>query len=250
MKLFIDAVCDIGAVRKKNEDMVLVADRIFRNDSSVIEIDLDELDYPIMLGVSDGMGGHDAGEVASEIVLRRFAEETVNLAHDLSDIQLSAIYNKIAQETHEYIKHEGEVNRLKKGMGATLIGAIFYEGRIFYASAGDSRLYRFRKGYLRQISKDHSISEIQGLPRSRSHLIYNSIGGGESTFLDFHYIGDIILPDDVILICSDGLTDMLDDEELEELLMEDYSALDIVEMAKKAGGGDNISVIIVDVFEE
>ncbi|GJQ64023.1 MAG: protein phosphatase [Melioribacteraceae bacterium] len=250
MKLFIDAVCDIGAVRKKNEDMVLVADRIFRNDTAVVEINIDELEYPIMLGVSDGMGGHDAGEVASEIVLRKFAEATVNLGTNLNSLQLTSIFNKVAEETHEFIKTEGEKNRLKKGMGATLIGIVFYEGRLFYAGAGDSRLYRFRKGYLRQISKDHSISEIQGLPRERSHLIYNSIGGGESTFIDFHYIGDIILPDDVLLLCSDGLTDMLEDEELEELLIQDYSAEDIVELAKKSGGGDNISLIVVDVFED
>lgn len=248
MKLFIDAVCDIGAVRKKNEDMVLVADRIFRNDSTIVEIDVEELDYPIMIGISDGMGGHDAGEVASEIVLRSFAEETVNLESNLNLLQLSSIYNETAHETHKFIKEQGEKNRLKKGMGATLIGVVFYEGRVFYVGAGDSRLYRFRKGYLRQISKDHSISEIQGLPRKSSHLIYNSIGGGDSTFIDFHYIGDIILPDDILLLCSDGLTDMLDDEELEELLMQDYSAHDIVEIAKKSGGGDNISIIIVDVF--
>ncbi len=249
MRLYIEAVNDIGSVRSKNEDMILLGDKLIRNDSISFEINIDDLDSPFFVAVSDGMGGHNAGEVASEIVLTNFAQTSQSLPQNMNLLQLNSIFNKTTHLTHQYIKEEGAKHPEMSGMGATLLGVLFYERKIFYVSAGDSRLYRYRHGYLRQISKDHSISQMHGVPREQSHLIYNSLGGGESAFIDFHHISDIIMEDDLLMLCTDGISDMISDDLLEEHLEYDSTAVDLTNFAKQAGGKDNISLILIDFLE-
>ncbi|MCF8242693.1 MAG: protein phosphatase 2C domain-containing protein [Melioribacteraceae bacterium] len=248
MKLYIDAVCDVGSVRDKNEDMVLLVDEFFRNDVSRIEIKTTNGSRGFIFAVADGMGGHAAGEIASEIILSELSFTSQNISPNLNEDVLKSIFQNKVKEIHQKLLDEGKNDPEKYGMGATLIAVLFYQGKVFFFNAGDSRLYRFRRGFLKQLSRDHSLSAVAGVDRTVSHMILNSIGGGDNVFLDFEELTDNLIDDDVLLLCSDGLSDMIDDNKIEELLNENVSALKLVQEAKEAGGKDNISVILIRIM--
>jgi len=246
MYLFVDAASDVGNIRKKNEDMILVGEYLLRDAEQQFEIDLSLPGAPLLIAVADGMGGHSAGEIASELVLDKYLVLSRSLEPGLSFDNLSEKFEKITLEVHKALNEFSESDSTKKNMGSTIVALLFYDNKVFYINAGDSRLYRYRKGILRQVSRDHSISEIAGFERENSHVIYNSIGAGKDVFIDFEYISDILMEDDMLLLCSDGLTDMLDDKTIENLLRNDFGSNEIVDRAKKAGGEDNISLILVN----
>jgi PPM family protein phosphatase len=247
LNLNIDAVCDVGAVRTNNEDIISIDGMIFRNNSFQLTLEPTETNNRFLIAVSDGMGGHNAGEVASEIVLNElhlFKQELPeNISFDADNLKV--IFQNKVKEIHKKLNDEGKKDSSKRGMGATLIALLILNNRIYYFSAGDSRLYRFRRGILKKISKDHSLAELIGDARSKSHLILNSIGGGESVFIDFIEMTDQLLNEDSLLLCSDGLTDMLTDDEIENDLENNYSATTLCNKAKSAGGRDNISIVLV-----
>ncbi len=250
MKVIASAISDVGIVRTRNEDMVAVDDFIFRDSSYEKEYDLTIEKETIFFAVADGMGGHAAGDVASETVLKRLLPVIKHLPAGLDNANLKGILENSVKDIHEYLTQESKLDPAKRGMGSTLIALLIYEGRYYYFSAGDSRLYRFRRGLLKQISKDHSVSELFGKDRSDSHMIINSIGGGEDVFLEFNELTETVLPGDCWILCSDGVTDMLNDEELEVLLEETNPIDRIVESAKQKGGKDNISLILLNFILE
>ena len=132
-------------------------------------------------------------------------------------------------------------------MGTTFCGLLFYENLIFALNIGDSRLYRFRDEILRQLSTDHSMRALTGDPTLPSNQIYNSLGAGDVAFIDIENLTGRIHDDDLFLICSDGLCDMIPDEEIEQVLLNEPSAGKLVEAAKRAGGKDNVSVILLKI---
>ena len=246
MQLKIIAVSDKGCVQERNEDMILISNDIFRDGCKEILIDLNNENKKFFVAVADGMGGHNAGKVASEMVLRNMNEKINGLEMNLTEKDLSLKISEWVKEIHLDILNEGNKDINKKGMGSTLIGALFYNNKIYYLNVGDSRLYRLRNGYLMQISKDHSLREITGNKDIASNIIINSFGGGEKIFVDFASIGSKIFNDDILLLCSDGLSDELNDEEIEETLGNKENAVDeLLKKAKNKGGKDNISIILV-----
>jgi protein phosphatase len=114
-------------------------------------------------------------------------------------------------------------------------------------NCGDSRIYRFRDGQLTQLSTDHSLSNIMGRD-CRSGVITNCIGGGcKTSYIDMVQITSSIASSDVYLLCSDGLSDMLSNDEIERLLAEGADATSLCNAAEEAGGLDNVSVVVVHV---
>ena len=246
MQLKIIAVSDKGCVRAHNEDMILIGNDILRDGRKEILIDLNNENKKFFVAVADGMGGHNAGEIASEMVLRKINEKISSLEMNLTEKDLSLKISEWVKEIHSDILNEGNKDINKKGMGSTLIGALFYNTKIYYLNVGDSRIYRLRNGYLMQISKDHSLREITGNKDIASNIITNSFGGGEKIFIDFAPVGSKIFNDDVLLLCSDGLSNELSDDEIEEILGNKENTVDVLlNKAKSKGGNDNISIILL-----
>jgi protein phosphatase len=192
------------------------------------------------------MGGANAGEVASQIVLERVCERLYMLEEGLDEQNLKAAINSICIEIHKSIIHEGNNDSTKAGMGSTLIALLYYERKLYTIHAGDSRLYRFRNETLAQITQDHSLRELMSNSGAPSNVIFNSFGGGTSFFVDIEPAGKKVLDGDIFLLCSDGVTDMLSDEEIEEILCKEGFEDNILEQCKAKGGQDNISYVLVE----
>lgn len=132
-------------------------------------------------------------------------------------------------------------------MGCTLTGVIWHYGRIWLVNAGDSRTYRFREGMLRQLTTDETERGITGDPNANK-LLLNCLGGGTDGHLHVDSLDGKLLEGDVLLICSDGLNDMVSDEEIEAALLDGATAADLYRMACEGGGVDNTSVIIAKIL--
>lgn len=249
MKLKISAISDKGCVREHNEDMVLIGDDMFRDDKREVVVELQDK-TKFFVAVADGLGGHNAGEVASEIVLQKISEKIKTLEDGLTEKDIAEKISHWAREIHSYILNEGNKDISKKGMGSTLIGVLFYNNVAYYMNVGDSRLYRYRRGNLMQISRDHSLRELTGDEKVPSNIILNSFGGGEKIFVDCAPVGGKILNGDILLLCSDGLSNMVSDDEIEELLSDEKAIDKLLAKAKDRGGEDNISIVLIYIDAE
>lgn len=247
MLLKSEIYCDIGCVRTNNEDMILVGGEFFRDKSAKQIFELSDTARFAAI-VADGMGGHNGGEFASKITLRLFDDFLLELPEGLDDNGIVASLKKWTEKTHRIILDKSHELPEYEGMGTTFCGLLFLGETVFTLNIGDSRLYRFRDGILKQLTTDHSIQELTGDLSQESNQIYNSLGAGESVFIDIRNISGQIIEEDVYLICSDGLSDMLPDEKKEQILTENPSAEALVTAAKNAGGKDNISVILLKVI--
>lgn len=247
MKLRITAFCDVGCVRTNNEDMVLVGSKIIRDDSFQGAIELNEQRPIFLMAVADGMGGANAGEVASQIVLEGLLAKVHQLPSGLDAESLKTSIQTLCQEIHQSITSAGLQDSAKSGMGSTLVALLWYEGALYSVHAGDSRLYRFRNETLMQITEDHSMQKLVGNSEMPSNVIYNSFGGGSSFFVTVDPAGKKALDGDLFLLCSDGVTDMLSDEEIENILSHEGFEVVLLEQAKDKGGRDNISYVIAEV---
>jgi serine/threonine protein phosphatase PrpC len=249
MKLIINAICDKGNVRIKNEDMICVANDIFRNDSKHYEIELESSEFPILIAVADGMGGHKGGEYASEFVISEMNNSIFDLRNQICNENIRNYFKERITAIHQRLLDEGSQEAEKMGMGSTFIGLIFFRDSVYLINVGDSRFYRFRQGILSQLSRDHSLSEMTNNPSAPKNVIVNSFGGGKSIFFDFEDISKRIMHDDKILLCSDGLNTEIDDDLIEKMMDKDNASI-LVESAKSNGGKDNISVITIHCKNE
>jgi len=252
MIINIDSISNVGLVRKNNEDFVFDGARFIRDDKHNYSISVDFNTTKMFFAVADGMGGHNAGELASEILLTQLYSAVSNIFREptlLTQQELKVFFDTEVKRIHNLLVQEGINDPNNLGMGSTLISFIVYMGNYYSINAGDSRLYRMRDGFLKQLSKDHSYSSMFGNSRSSSHLIYNAVGGGDKVFIDFTNLTSKILPGDIVLLCSDGLTDMLEDEAIEEILNDDGNVEDLVNSAKQNGGADNISIVKLEILE-
>ncbi|MCQ2246894.1 MAG: protein phosphatase 2C domain-containing protein [Bacteroidaceae bacterium] len=248
--LSISANCNIGKQRQNNEDMLLIGNQQLRDDSLQTKANLTEQDRYI-LAVADGLGGHESGEVASEMVTKSLSEHFLSIPKGLSNQSLQFDLCQWLQCIHEEVNTDSlDNNVVVSPKGTTLVSLVFYENNVFWLNCGDSRLYRFRGGVLTQISKDHSLSNVTG-DLNESNVIVNCIGAGSNQcYMDFTDMTDRVISGDTYLLCSDGLTDMCSDEEIERVLLENGNANRLVDMARANGGVDNISVIVVSVEKE
>ena len=244
MLLKTDINCDIGRIRQNNEDIILLDGNLFRDNAKKHVFELSEKPRFAAV-VADGMGGHNGGEVASEIAAQRFDDFLLHLPGGLNEEELTGQIKQWVTETHQFILEKGYELPKYMGMGTTFCGMLFYEESILVVHVGDSRLYRFRGGILKQLTTDHSMRELTGDLSYPSGQIYNSLGAGDKAFADVIKLTGQVLDEDIFLVCSDGLSDMLSNEEIEQLLSHEPSAADLVNAANTAGGKDNISVILL-----
>ncbi|NLM06275.1 MAG: 23S rRNA (adenine(2503)-C(2))-methyltransferase RlmN [Tissierellia bacterium] len=244
MDLDISICSDKGLVREENEDSVLK--------------DLDAK-YPLFL-LADGMGGYNGGKFASskaiEISIEAIKNSLNNDGIDIKEILKSAI-----KEANAYIYKESINNSDLNGMGTTLIIACVYEGKLLIEHVGDSRVYLIRNGEINQITVDHSyVNELikngEITPEeAKTHPYRNKITravGTELTIESDSYEVDLV-EGDMFIVSTDGLTKMITDRGLLNLFLKNENkcnfANELVEVANKEGGRDNISVITIAINE-
>lgn len=243
MKLDIAANCIRGNKCRNNEDMILVGSAFLRDGSIDFSTDNPELLFAL---VSDGIGGHDHGEMASEFLMSRI-RESILPATDVGggfqswirsvNAEMESISSRLAMTRH---------------MGCTLSGLIWQENGVWVVNAGDSRTYRFRNGELLQLMEDHNFRRRSGYDfgPDRSKLV-NCIGAGASAEVDIRDISGDVQSGDVFLVCTDGLYEMLSEQDILNVFTENFdsaiSVARLTETAESAGGRDNISLIVVKV---
>lgn len=229
---FFGSRTEIGHVREHNEDSLVV--------------------MPPLFAVADGMGGHEAGEVASEIAISTLAE----LAPDHADA--SALAQAVMAANLNVIKAPREgIGR--EGMGTTLTAAILEKERLLIAQVGDSRAYLLHQGSLQQLTRDHSLmadmieagqlTEEEARVHPNRSVITRAIGSDPHMQPDIYELN--VETGDRILLCSDGICTMLEDPDIEHIMARTQSpqecADNLVEAALDAGGYDNATAVVVDV---
>lgn len=242
----ITASSNVGLVRLNNEDMILVRNKYVRDESYRTEIELDKCDRFVM-AVADGMGGYNGGEVASQEVLASLHFFIGDLPAKLTSAQFCEAMMEWVNSTNATINTKGELMPETKNMGTTLTGIIVYDKSVFWINCGDSRIYRLRDNKLSQISTDHSMHALYG-PECGSNAITNCIGAGcDYSYLDIFEITDDIRHGDVFMLCSDGMNDMVEDENIEQLLAIGCDALQMCQAAIDSGGFDNVSTCVIRI---
>lgn len=214
--------------------------------------------------LADGMGGYAAGEIASRLAVDEIRAELESALPHL-DVQSRTLTGAEIAEDMRFAARRANttiLNSAKKepdyeGMGATLVIAVMTAGRLFVGHLGDSRAYRYRAGRLEQLTRDHcwvdeQISQgalqIDALLDTRfKNIVTRALGIDTDVDLEVH--DHEALPDDIFLLCSDGLSDMLDDGQIEAVLAGGdplaVKASTLIDHANKNGGKDNISVILM-----
>ena len=223
---------DVGCVRDHNEDSLVVA--------------------PPLFAVADGMGGHAAGEVASEIAVNVLAELAPK------DLDGAALEHAVEEANHEIIRAARD-GRGREGMGTTLTACMLENERHVIAQVGDSRAYLLHHGKLQQLTRDHSlmadmIEAGQLTPEEARHhpqrsVITRALGSDPNTRPDMYEIN--VETGDRLLVCSDGLSSMIEDEQIEAVMRRvpdpQRCASQLVNEAIAAGGHDNVTVIVSNV---
>ena len=238
----MDTYCitDIGKRRSINEDCVYASDQPVGN-------------LPNLLIVADGMGGHNAGELASRFTVESIVDYIGKAAEDRPIPLLSyAIHH-----ANENVIEKAKTDKSLEGMGTTVVAATIQGSYLYVANVGDSRLYLIDKN-ITQITRDHSLVEemirVGELKReeARTHpdrnVITRAIGVKEPVRIDFF---DMKLEKgDIILLCSDGLTNMVEDRDILKIVKKSGSLKEaagrLVAEANKNGGKDNISVVLAE----
>ena len=243
LKFIWGAATDKGRVREENEDSFHIEPEIG------------------LFIVSDGMGGHLGGALASKIItddLPVIIETGLDKLRSTSQRSVRRLFKKAVGEQSKQLWLEGCSESGYKDMGATLVMIMFFEERIYIANLGDSRIYRLRDNRLLQISKDHSVvSElIQNGIIDSSEAETHGTQGQITKYMGMElperpFVRTFILKkSDRFLLCTDGLTDLVSDNEIAEVLT-NYMDLNrackiLVERANNSGGHDNITAVIVD----
>ncbi len=221
----------VGKVRKINEDAFCVKDG-----------------FAI---VSDGMGGHNKGEIASNMAISKMSDIISGGFEFSEDFIIKAI-----AETNSYIASESEKSAEYSGMGATLVCAMWQENEVIIANVGDSRGYLLSKGNISQITKDHSlvqtlvdsgkITKEQAKASEQKNIIYRAIGytGADPDIFRFN-----VENGDTVILCSDGLTNMIEDNDILSLSENEKNPAKLAEklanLANDKGGTDNITAVAV-----
>jgi protein phosphatase len=238
------AASDKGKVRPENEDSFIV-----------------EPEAGLLL-VADGIGGHRGGRLAADIVAEDLPVMIENKLGELTSSSPATVMTLLKQtisEQNRQLVMEGTSETGYKGMGATLVVTLLKDGRAYIANLGDSRMYRSRKGRLRQFSKDHSVvselvSEGKITPEeAENHAAANQIThyvGMEEEEVAPHVRSFALIKGDRLLLCTDGLTGEIDDGRITAILegrADCQAACEaLVSAANAAGGHDNITVIVID----
>ena len=229
---------DTGKIRDHNEDNVII---------------LENENHEYLLAVADGMGGHKAGEVASAIVINHLTEEFYGL-DSIGDKNIAIEFlRNIVTEMNSKIFDYTKENPDSKGMGTTFVCAIKTEQYLLYGNIGDSSGYVIKNHKMHKVTKDHTLVNLlvstgeltqeEAKYHPRKNVLMRALGANNPIDID---IFDVEPNIDGILLCSDGLTNMLTEEQIEKVLAEEETAEDavkkLINKANARGGNDNISV--------
>ncbi len=221
-----------------------------------------------ILVLADGMGGYQAGEVASEMAVRIVMEELLRYLPNFNDFvnnyqqahiwqQVSVLLERAIYHANLQIFSAAEQNSHYRGMGTTIVAAVLSASFISIAHVGDSRLYRLRGQEFKPLTKDHSVRQelidcgfytpAQARYAPNKNLVTRALGVGETVEVSVQT--QVVNANDIYLLCSDGLNDMLDDSEIYTALQRHphdliLAANALVDAANNAGGEDNISVLL------
>ena len=246
IELDISAASRTGCVRSQNEDMILVDNQFIRDDTYRKQAVLDN-DDRLLVALADGMGGHNRGDIASNDVLHNLQYFFFDIPSCLSAGDFNEAIVGWLESINNYVASKGRADEQFKGMGTTLVGFTYYNHDFYSMNCGDSRLYRFRNHQLVQLSTDHSLSNMV-VGEKRKNIITNCIGGGcISSYIDMVQMTDDVISGDTYILCSDGLTDMLSDEEISILMEQQVDADTLCDAAIEAGGLDNVSCCVITV---
>jgi len=245
---------DIGRVRKKNEDCIT-------------------WDPTLGLAIlADGMGGANAGEVAGSIAAETILKQAmVNIEAMPPGLEIidqgenhtraSLVLCNALHRANRIILHVAQEQPEYKGMGATTIGALFYDNQLSVCHVGDSRLYLMRQGLLQQVTEDHTVMQKiindgiytteQAKKTINKNILTRAVGVTSNLKIDI--LEKNTFENDVYMICSDGLSDLVSDTEIQQELSKNNSlktaCRNLINLANKYGGTDNISVILIRVLK-
>jgi protein phosphatase len=248
----VAARTDVGRRRANNED----------NFSVVPELGLFVL--------SDGMGGEAAGELASKITVEEVARHMKEAAGNGSAVmgeanpQFSPLTNHLAgaiRRSNRVIWEAAQHHASQRGMGATVVAAVLQQPVLSIAHVGDSRIYLLRDGQLQQLTQDHSlvmeqvrrglITREEAEHSDMANIIIRALGAEETVKVDLDEV--YVMPGDHVVLCSDGLTKMIPDGGIAQVVAEAETAQQaserLVDIANDAGGEDNITVVVVRIKE-
>lgn len=241
------AKTDPGRARDNNEDSVVF------DESTHIAV------------LADGMGGYNAGEIASGMATAFIKTELsrwlTEVGPSASDREVHRAMELCVDNANLSIFNAANSNSGYAGMGTTLVVGVFRDGRLILGHIGDSRCYRMRAGVLKQITKDHSllqeqidaglVTPEQAATSSIKNLVTRALGVDEVVALEVNEF--VVEPGDLYLMCSDGLSDMVSDAAIAKISASDVDldqkCSQFVDAANAAGGRDNISVLAIDVRE-
>ncbi len=230
---------DAGRVRSHNEDSVT----ILKNASN---------EYLLM--VADGMGGHRAGEVASSLAVTHLGKRFSNIASVGSELDAINWLNDNVNEINKEIVEYAENNPDSTGLGTTLVLALLTKEYLIFGNIGDSSGFVLKNGHLHKVTKDHTLvnllvsagdlTEEEAKYHPKKNVLMKALGAAEKVELD---IFDVDLSSEAILLCSDGLTNMLTTEQIERVLNDETLEIEekIIKLIRKCnarGGQDNISI--------
>lgn len=229
---------DIGLVRKRNEDSLWVDAKLG------------------WLLLADGMGGHSSGDLASALAINYVLESLLTMAEKGGTPDYVRVFADSVVDANTAIRDAGKQSNNDHSMGATFVGALLRPGEMIYVYIGDSRLYLLRHGTLMQLSRDHTLVQEfvdaghLTVEMAQNHpyrgLLTRGLGVHDEVEPDTGICA--LHPGDRLLLCTDGLTDMVEEHEIAKLLgmpvRADEIAESLIDAAKSAGGRDNVSVIV------
>jgi Serine/threonine protein phosphatase len=233
----VAGVTDIGLYRKRNEDHYCI-----------------DTDQGIFL-VCDGMGGHKGGDVASHMAVETVRQNLI--WENMDDIVPNML--RAVQLANESIYDKGQTDESLHEMGTTLTAAVISDDNMIIAHVGDSSLFHYRAGILKKITRDHTLAEqmlADGLLKHEelgsnvyNHVLTRAVGVEDRVEVDIYH--QEILPGDWILLSTDGLTDLVKENEICEYLdcarEPQATAKALVDMALSKGGYDNITIVLISV---
>jgi protein phosphatase len=263
------ALTDPGKVRPNNEDQFLVARLTKTFEVLATSLSADAVPRPpepegYLLVVADGIGGAAAGERASALAVQegihhvvRTAKWFFSLDDPCEEFRLQAVRETLERLDRQLVR-EAEANPALTGMGTTLTAASIVGAELFVVHVGDSRAYLLRRGRLEQVTRDHTLAQTMvdagwlnaeeaRTSRMRS-VLTNAIGGQPGVRAEIHQLR--LADGDRVLLCTDGLTDRVEDGRIAELLAAhprpDQACRALVEAALEAGGRDNVTVVVAN----
>lgn len=236
------AKSDTGKMREMNQDYYYISNS------------LDDVQLYIL---ADGMGGYNGGEIASKLAVQTAKNYIINNFKDVEKDKDSII--QLLASSMEYanmVVYEKAKEKLElQGMGTTLEICLIYNNKVYIGHIGDSRIYRIRKAFIRKLTQDHSyvqklvkdgtITKEEAVHHPQKNMLMKALGC--NAFVEPDVLVKGFLKDDILIMCSDGLTNMITQEDLYNRASKDIEKApkDLVELANSNGGYDNITVIVI-----